>query len=314
MGIPHISYTGACAISGTGLTEIQIPCREMSINIESKPTFYDHTVGLFESYVLSGGKRIQKKYYRYTPVTPKASISGFLTSEILNDLMDCARWGGTKPLTSSPGAMVANNTLELKMLLWQNGIQQTLSGAYLQTLTLDIRAGEPVSYNAEFVGKSISQLVTTNISTISRQAQLGRLITWDACKVWLENWEFSNGVGAQMSLPDFNDVSAFSITINNPVTPIFTANTENMFPADLRIGMQDTTGSITIYGTNNYLQGKATLRLSITLQDYQLSQYRFYVAFEPPSDKASASAIFLSTSNFTCWSDSGVPWEPFGRA
>jgi len=307
MVTPHISYSGSCKVNGT-----QIFCREVSVNIESKPTFYDHTIGLQESkkgIVVNGiskaGTKIQKKYYRYSPVLPKASISGPLTVKNLNTLLGLAEWGG-----SSGGNVI--DGVDVEVVMWKNGVKQTLKSAFLQTLSIDIRAGDVASFSADFVGKDVDTATGQAVMEIAVQE---RLLTWDAIRISLAAPTYDNPQGGEFFGSSGSDwgIASFSISVNNPVGPIYTANTANIYPKELRLGIQDTTGSISIYGVNSFLQAHADINMAVGMGSSggslpDSATYKFHVAFEPPSDKASSTAIYLSNINFACFSDTGRPW------
>lgn len=298
MTIPHISYSGSCVVADT-----PIFCRDISFNAESKATFYKHTIGLQESYNINN---VQNKYYRYAPVLPKASMSGFLTPETAVKLISLAQWGGIDP---------SNPIDEVVMSLWTTGKQRTLYNSYMQTLTIDIKAGEPASFSAEFVGMSLSPS-SGSVTPIPAQQ---KLMTWDIFRISVNNTFFNDAsveINNNYTNPTtsvFDAISSFSFTVNNPVIPIYTSSVDDssdpsisVTPNYLRIGMQETTGSITVYSPNSFLQGNGNITLT-----FPYGGVNFNVAFEPPSSKVSASSVFTSTTNFNCFSDSGRPWYPF---
>ena len=300
---PHMSYTGSCTVDGTSVF-----CSDMNFSVDSKPTFYEHTLGLIESHTgIQGGAAslggIQRKYYRYSPVAMKASISGPISESFLAKLFTCAHSGGTIPALGAEGENVGTNGIDVSLVMWDNGVKKILKSAYLQSLTIDFKAGDVASFSAEFVGKSVAY----NGAASTTPADCDKLLTWDRCGISV-NASFNidsvgNVTGGEgNSVGAFTNVSAFSLSFNNPIIPIYTSS--GLLPFDLRIGMQQISGSISIYGTNSYFQGAGTI--SVTAGSIS---HGFTVAFEPPADKAGASSLFISTTKFTAYSDSGSAWS-----
>jgi hypothetical protein len=300
MSLPHLSYSGSCTIN-----DVQVWCRDISVDMGSKPTFYDHSVGLVESIrgiVKPGrtipGTRIQKKFFRYSPLLPKVSISGSLTLSNAVYLLNLARSGG---------ALVQNGVLAgsvVRATLWDEGLTYVLNNAYISSFSFDIRAGDIASFSAEFVGTNFNR---TESDVSVKAQQLDKFLTWDAVALEVTGTFGVGGASGAISpsgFKDFSSVSGFSLSVNNPIVPIYTANTPQMYPRELRIGMQDTTGNISCYGPNGFLQGEGDIALFFN----KVKRYTFHVVFEPPSDKASSSSAYISTTNFVCFSDNGRPW------
>ena len=232
----HMTYTGSCLFNGT-----QYMCSSMSSVLDQKVSFYDHVLGLEDKITAgtAGGSsgfsdakkgvnptpstsgNIQKKIYRYSPAIARASFSGPVPSVGFGDLLSAAI-NGTDVIT--------------EMTFWnQSALQVKVSKAKVSSLSISLKAGDVSHFSAEVVG---AQYDAT--SGDAPAAACAKLLTWDVCTV----------LASTVS----SDIASFDLTISNPTIPIYTAKwttdtyTNGMMPQKIRLGMQEVTGTIGIYG------------------------------------------------------------------
>ena len=273
----HMTYMGALNMFGS-----QFLCTNMSATTEKVPRFYDHIVGLKDqnysttvngisnkgpySPLTAGGggyDQVQKKYWRYPPAICKASVAGPCTEDGVGQLMEYA---------------IKCNPFDPAMTFWNSGTRQSMTGALISNLSITMRAGDVTSFSMEMVSTTMTE--DTNSPTAN---DCVKLLTWDVCSVSI------GGSGAY-------NLSEFTITINNPIIPIFTANLD--VPKTLRVGTQEVTGTISSYGS-------AVSGTQILFSLGASNTYTIDVVFAGPEDAAS-SGPYINTVNFTGAKDTPV--------
>jgi len=111
-------------------------------------------------------------------------------------------------------------------------------------------AGDIVTVTANIIAMDVEDSDPGDLFQVNQ-----KMITWD--KVILT---------APQDSIDVSEAQAFSIEINNNIKTIYTHN--NLKPRELRLGMQEVRGSITLYNNHGYLvlplsDGDVTLGLNI---------------------------------------------------
>jgi hypothetical protein len=91
------------------------------------------------------------------------------------------------------------------------------------------------------------------------------------------------------------NLSEFSVTITNPIIPIYTANLD--IPKTLRVGIQEVTGSV-----SSYEAGVSGQQIRFSLGD---NTYIINVVFSGPEDAASTGP-FINTVSFNGTNDGPV--------
>ena len=228
----HMTYTGSCLFNGN-----QFMCSSMSSVLDQKVSFYDHVLGLEDKITpgsassggfidakkgVGGVNNIQKRMYRYAPAIARASFSGPIPYVGFDDLLNAA---------------IAGSDVSTDMTFWnQNALNVKISSAKISSLSISLKAGEVAQFSAEVAGAVYNTSPLGNASAAVCQ----KLLTWDVCTV-------SASVVS-------SDIASFDLTISNPTIPIYTAKwttdvyTNGMMPQKIRLGIQEVTGTIGIYG------------------------------------------------------------------
>jgi hypothetical protein len=273
----------------------------MSTVLDQKVSFYDHVLGLEDSITAASGsnsyakkglntnsggtgiggpiggmggsqsgsagsQNIQKRIYRYSPAIARASFSGPVPANGFDSLL---------------AAAVNGTDVDANMTFWsQQALNATVKKAKVSTLSISIKAGEVAQFSAELVGAEYG----TSSSANSSAADCQKLCTWDVCTVT------ATGITS--------DISSFDITISNPTIPIYTAKwttdsyTNGMMPQKIRLGIQEVTGTLGIYGPTSSPANRAG-----TI-DFKLNGggKTLHVIFNTPTDTGSGGPYIRSLS------------------
>jgi len=280
----HLTYTGSCSIDGQ-----EILCSSMTSSIDQKVSFFDHTLGLrdkfssdFESKGPSTKKgdiqNVQKRTYRYTPAIARANISGPIPMDGFQNIIDKA---------------VSGEEISMKMTYYRkNSPMTTIGRAIISTLNMSVKPGDICNFTLDAVASEYTFDASGNTS---KKAQCTNLVTWDAARI--------------TASPIYDHIESFNITINNPPVPIYTAQwtddveTNGMMPQKIRIGMQEVTGTIGVYGV--------PIIDAPSLGDVDFSfngaGKKLAVVFTNPSDTGNTGA-YIRSINFT-GTKSGTIWS-----
>ena len=206
----------------------------MSSTLDQKVLFFDHILGLRDKLVQGpngltkapappGGDtgNVQKRTYRYSPAIARANISGPVPEDDFKNIIDLA---------------VSGREFDLDLVFYRRDAPHVHIGkAIVSSLTIDIKAGDVAQFSMEVVGAEYVFLTGA-----SSPANCTKLVTWDQCIV--------------EATPIAYDMASFSVSINNPPIPIYTSKwttdeeSNGMMPQKIRIGMQEVTGTIGVYG------------------------------------------------------------------
>lgn len=268
----HMGYTGECTIAG-----IKIPCTSMSTTLDQKLLFYDHVLGLKDKISGStktdgGSSNPQKVIYRYSPALAKASVSAPIIVGGFDALLQKA---------------ITGDELSAKLVSWKSGSAIEIKKARVSSLSLNVQAGDIAQFSAEIVGREYS----ATSSSSAGELDCKKLITWDQCE--------ASGIGT--------DIASFSLTINNPIIPIYTASwaESGMMPKDLRIGIQEVSGTIGVYGFAS-VDTPTTGTFSFSIGDESSEDVKCNF-FQPQDNLGSGfyirtiSFIGVSTKSETVW-------------
>jgi hypothetical protein len=286
-----MTYLGSCRIAGQSLL-----CTSMSASLDQRVLFFDHilglqdkivpasgTVGTIKGEVTSGGStllNVQKTTYRYSPAIAKASVSAPVPA-------DSGVFGAILEKAIHGDELDGSNAVE--MTFWKKDAPRVvISKARIASLSIDLKAGEIVRFSFEVVGARYVQDTAT-----SREIDCDKLLTWDRCEV--------------EATPVTHDISSFTLSINNPTIPIYTANwtddeyTNGMMPQKIRVGMQEVSGTIGVYGPTPILvPSVGTVRFRLNDVEKEMN-----VAFVQPKDDASGG-VYVRTIAFNGVSDGSV--------
>lgn len=259
MATVHKVYMGSCSVGGAKLA-----CTNITAGLEIRPGFFDHVIGKLDNNASSkgagGNQKIQKRFWRYMPGLAKLNASGVGTEGSLGSLVNAA----------------LNCTLvSASCSFWNGGDGQDITNGYISNLTIDCRAGDNINFTVEVTGKDIGSRTGQGAFNCSR------LSNWTGIKI-------SSGVG--------NQYVGFSLTINNPIKPVYTSAI-GYLPDELRVGMQEITGSVSCT-ENKRLVGPED---HITISSGACGGFSagFDCVFEGTKNTGDAGGIFIATTNFT---------------
>jgi len=262
-------YMGNFRIAGT-----PIFVSDMSANPETSPKFYDHIVGLRDQNFGDGDKKgpvdrhslqaggkhqIQKKFWRYAPVNHKVTASGPLTEAAARVLLRYA---------------ISGRAFDVVCVFFKDGFARLVSDAVISSLSVTARARDVLTFDAEMVGRG-----TTEVDYPTEELDCEKLLTWDRV-------EFQLG---SMSGINFAD---FSVNVSNPIIPIYVAGSLN--PKDLRIGIQEVTGTVSTYGFISLVSYATQIRFNLGYGDYIVG-----TVFSSELSKGAANEPFICSIPFT---------------
>ena len=205
----------------------QIRCLDFNVIRQQQPLFYDHVIGLRDTIPDDNSTKgegddinLQKTIMRHGAKIVGGSFS-FNPSEV----------------TGMPFFEEAKRGLDFAMSFAYSGTGEgyNFDLCRVSNFSVSITAGDIVSVNVDVLGK-VAEI--DSFSPVYTDAE--KLITWDKCSV----------IGDTIGV--VSGVQAFNFSVNNNLIPIYTSESnisENLLPLKIRVGMQEVTGSITIYGT-----------------------------------------------------------------
>ncbi|GAG85212.1 unnamed protein product, partial [marine sediment metagenome] len=228
-------YMGYALIDG-GLYR----CTDMSLAPSQEPVFYDHVVGLKDVLPAAGSgtkgatdekgvSNAQKIVWRPSTISyegnisfPVMDISSGCSSGSLNldYVFNLAKYGDTFEVVCTYNCLTGRK----------------FTGCKINTMSFSITAGDIVTVSLQIVATGMSESLLTPEQFDINQ----KLVTWDKVIV--------NG---NVSTVNFEEMQAFSLDINNNINTIYTHG--SLAPRELRVGMQEVGGSLTIYNKNGIL-------------------------------------------------------------
>ena len=250
------SFMGSCEIAGC-----TIAASSMNCGLEIKPAFYDHFFGKRDTTSSpkgpGGALAQQKTLYRWAPGLAKMTASGLPLSGL------GGIWNEAFNANPTDGSIVFS----------EGGVAKGISQGIISSLTIDARAGENVSISVELIGIELaagggSQAVTDCIPPI----------TWN---------DFSVDSG-------FGTAVGFTVTISNPVKPVYTSN-RGYYADVLRVGIQEITGSITTIDGEDWKKEGA---ISFNAACAGGGGGSFLCLFEGSKYSGDSGGIACSTTNF----------------
>lgn len=283
----HLSFIGNLLFQDNSGHITVLAANDMNVDLGSTPQFYDHSMASSAPNMANaapqyGHSPIQKKTYRYSPIAPKITASGIWAPHH-NKLLESAI---TVPQIGS-----RHNVSAVFFMDTPHPIQ-TIYDAVLNSLNIEIKAGEPVTWNAEFMAPAWdgSPLTPNGLDNSVDVSAVGtaplssvKALTWDACEV------FAHRNGATT----IEDIQSFSISIKNNAQNVYT---NTLAPYHVRVGIQEVTGSITTLNFHSFEQKYGNETITFKLGD---DTWKIGVVYASPSNKGAATSLFASTINFT---------------
>lgn len=316
MTIARMTYIGSCIVSMQGSDSKALPCTSMNSGIENSIQFYDHVVGLRDKDYTGtlnkgpatdddsagGYKNIQKKIYRYPPSLFKGKFSGPVAIDTsivpiktsIEDIIESAINGTT--------------INQIDFLYWSSpsptGIVtkrgHRVKDCIVESITININAGDVAVFDISVVAKKPEDVPIFTPKSIN----CSKLLTWDQCNI-------TTYLGTETLLA--GDVASFSITIKNTVIPIYVSGTTPSStdtypyyyePKELRLGMQEVTGTVGMYGWNIWETDPDVLKFKLGTKEWSLN-----VLYQPtPSSAAGGGEVYVASTPFVGVSD-GAVWN-----
>lgn len=270
MEIIRASYMGHMDLDGDKLF-----CTSMGSKIESNPLFYDLVVGLRDSCVAGttkgdggdaawGTTQHQRRIWRMSPWTVRTSFSGpvFTTSTVATEFSHILSY-----------AIHGKKIPTARTTYWKDGWGHIIYDAFITNLNIDVMAGEPANYTVEMAGKDLDE----HQGGSGDGPVCSKMITWDVCTI-----------GCSAITDNF--IQGYTLTINNPPIPIYTADNNNpdhpLAPSDLRLGIQEVSGTIKVYGLDTYFDQEDDI-ITITFPGISAS---FHATYSPSDIQVSGGS------------------------
>jgi len=217
-------------------------CNDFSLNVQQDVLFYNHTIGLNDTIPTDsatkgeevGTIQTQRKYLRPSPVGMQGGFS--FPAAIQDDagelnfktIFDYAKYGNYFDIDFHHYCNVGRTFINCRV----NTFNFSITSSDIITIAVDVLAGQ----------------MTNNDSHLS-YIRPQKLVTWDLIDI-----SISGDAGTLAGIKD--GIQSFEFNINNNAAYIYTArpfpakavtDIENLWPYDIRLGMQEVTGSITVY-------------------------------------------------------------------
>ena len=234
--------SGFMGLANIGNTQIR--CTSFSVNPNQDVSFYNHVIGLKDTIPTDSTTKgeilpkpvagntyanIQRKIWRPSPISITGGMAFPATETSLKTVFDLARYA---------------NYFDLAFIYYcASGLSQdfnarTFNDCRINGFDFSITSGDIVNISIDVVGKNVEQRDDYVHYTTPQ-----KLITWDEVNTTITNAPFT---------VDKLMINGLSFKINNNIQTIYTAGTslttsESLYPYDLRVGMQEVTGSLSVY-------------------------------------------------------------------
>jgi hypothetical protein len=212
-------YMGLCEVDG-----LEIRVSSFSVNVKQEVQFYDHIIGLRDSAPFglfskgdSGNLNVQKYFWRPGVKIVSGSFSFPATTEALQKTFDLVKTG---------------DDFTLKFSYACDDVKRVFEFCKVNSFSFSVSAGEIATVQVDVMGRAIEE----EIGVSPRYRDPEKLLTWDAIN---------------LTTISTDPIQLFNFTVNNSCMPIYTAGSNNsgdlLFPKEIRVGMQQLTGSLVYY-------------------------------------------------------------------
>lgn len=245
MAIPQSGYIGILSLNGK-----KIRCTSFSINPNQTSLFYNHVIGLNDTVPNGDGTKgeavgiiqTQRRIWRPSTVSISGSISFPATKDNIKAIFDYAKYGNYFDITFN--------------YYCKEG--KTFKYCRINGFELSVQSGDIVNISLDIVCKDIGD---STVEMTYNDAE--KLITWDKVSV--------TGSGF-----DSNGINGFSFKINNNAMPIYisqdpsSTDSTGLKPFDLRLGMQEVTGSIMVYlkAGEEFIDANGLVPITVTVDTW----------------------------------------------
>ena len=301
IGIAHLQAT-------TGvLADLYLRCSDMNITPTQKALYYDHVIGLRDTIPSNSDTKgeitnsslainTQKKFWRASTIKYSGSLtypaivyddcSGCQTNT-LQKVFDIAKYGTYFNITLYYNCDNDNGNLK----------GRKFTDCRIDNYSFTSTVGDVITINIEVVA---SDVVDTQMSVSDAiYSNIERFITWETMNLTVSG---GGGVSAPVD-PGFSIpsdlIQSFDFNVANNINIIYTQ--EKLKPKDLRVGMQEVTGSLVLYnkkGTNIMPYDTLISPFYINVQTVCSFDETIRCVFEPSSIPGSTTTI-LSTIPFS---------------
>jgi hypothetical protein len=162
--------------------------------------------------------------WAYGKIEVGGTISGPMTENSMDFIDEI--WGGGR-------------TIDIK---YYGGFTRRFTDMYVNTFTINVRAGEVVDFSADFIGKGFSLSGASALEGVNYTIA-EKLLTWDKCSLYV-----SSTTGGSWTDPTsiIDHLQSFSITLSNNITRQFAIQASNLY-GNLVRGMSAVTGNMVNY-------------------------------------------------------------------
>jgi hypothetical protein len=209
---------------------VYIRCTGFSINPTQEVLFYNHTIGLNDTVPEDSATKgeditqtqTQRRIWRPSTINIAGSMTFPATVENINVMFDNAK----------NGSII--DSIDFK---YYCGTGRSFRQCRVNSYEFSITAGDILNINVDVVARDIDQMSSSLPSYIEPQG----LISHDEIKVTINgDTEINDAI-----------IQGINFRINNNAMPIYTVTPQgvsnSLMPADIRLGMQEISGSIIIY-------------------------------------------------------------------
>lgn len=258
-------------------------CTDMTLAPSQEPLFYDHVVGLKDVLPSTGSNtkgandsrgfsNAQKVLWRPSTISYEGSISF--------PVMDDASCGGASNVNLEKVFDLAKYGDTFDTILTYNCLTgRKFTNCKINTLGLSVTSGDIVQVTLQIIATGLEEPE----GDYNQFQDSQKLVTWDKVNI--------NGSGEGI---DFENMQAFSLDINNNINTIYTH--ESLAPKELRVGMQEVGGTLTLYNENgiSFIPKDATSKsMTLTVSDFSTP---INCVFKPSAIDGSISSIFSTIS------------------
>jgi len=227
MAIVQPGFIGILNVYNSSVSSTLVRCSSFSVCSNNDPLFYNHVIGLNDTvpggYETKGEDpgiiQTQRRVFRPSTINISGGISFPATENSLIPFFSYAKYGNYFDIDFNYYCHEGKHFPDCRV----NGFDFNIQAKDILNISVDVISKGPVG--------------TT--STLGNYDVPEKMITWDRVKISFANMPFPI---------DNTIISGLNFKINNNATPIYVSSfTNNLLPSDIRLGMQEVTGSITVY-------------------------------------------------------------------
>ena len=255
--------------------------------------------------------------YNYGAITYDGSISGPITEDWLGGV-NIFNWACYR---GAPGACIPLQAYDIGLYYYCEGAggrDKLFTDCLVNTLDISATAGDTATYNLGIIALNKGDSPFSDAAPPNK-TNPEKIITWEKINLTVDTSADDSKAGAA----DFSDIaiSAFTLNVNNNITPQYSLGQPDLTPYDLVHGIRTISGSITAYDVpkadgvttfSEYCAGNEaviTLDLSTsTCEARTLGPISIKVRFDRVQPSLS-SGILTSTIAFNGVNEqAGAPW------